>query len=255
MTGQVHFGSHLDSAIAVAAQLVNELTPGRARGREYAAPGDQERAALRVLPPEDGRPPKVTAADAASLGELAGQLRIVFACMDRDDIDGAAAQINTLLTTSGARPVLARHDGQTWHLHYHPMEAGVALSWAAICATGLASVLDSAYADRLGVCSADACDRVFVDASRNGTRRFCSTACQNRVKAAAFRQRRHADTQGTSVDPPGAASEATIHHRPAQPKPPRRASPRGPQRPPGTAFGLRARSSSRPSATRCWPSP
>ena len=28
-----------------------------------------------------------------------------------------------------------------------------------------------------------------VDVSRNGTRRFCSTACQNRVKAAAFRER------------------------------------------------------------------
>jgi hypothetical protein len=30
---------------------------------------------------------------------------------------------------------------------------------------------------------------VFVDVSRNGTKRFCSTACQNRVKAAAFRAR------------------------------------------------------------------
>ncbi|MFC6935784.1 CGNR zinc finger domain-containing protein [Actinomadura yumaensis] len=33
------------------------------------------------------------------------------------------------------------------------------------------------------------CDRVYVDTSRNGTRRFCSTACQNRVKTAAFRAR------------------------------------------------------------------
>jgi predicted RNA-binding Zn ribbon-like protein len=31
---------------------------------------------------------------------------------------------------------------------------------------------------------------VYVDVSRNGTRRFCSTTCQNRVKAAAFRKRR-----------------------------------------------------------------
>jgi hypothetical protein len=34
---------------------------------------------------------------------------------------------------------------------------------------------------------------VYVDTSRNGTRRFCSTSCQNRVKAAAFRAR-HAVT-------------------------------------------------------------
>ena len=32
-------------------------------------------------------------------------------------------------------------------------------------------------------------DRVYLDASKNGTRRFCSTACQNRVKAAAHRAR------------------------------------------------------------------
>jgi predicted RNA-binding Zn ribbon-like protein len=31
---------------------------------------------------------------------------------------------------------------------------------------------------------------VYVDVSRNGTRRFCSTACQNRVKAATYRRRR-----------------------------------------------------------------
>ncbi len=43
--------------------------------------------------------------------------------------------------------------------------------------------------DRLGVCTAPHCDRVYVDTTRNGSRRFCSTACQNRVKAAAFRER------------------------------------------------------------------
>ena len=49
--------------------------------------------------------------------------------------------------------------------------------------------IGSAQADRLGVCQAPVCDRVYVDASKNGTRRFCSTACQNRVKAAAHRAR------------------------------------------------------------------
>jgi predicted RNA-binding Zn ribbon-like protein len=50
-------------------------------------------------------------------------------------------------------------------------------------------VLGSDLYGRLGVCTADRCDRVYVDTSRNGTRRFCSTACQNRIKAAAFRAR------------------------------------------------------------------
>jgi predicted RNA-binding Zn ribbon-like protein len=55
----------------------------------------------------------------------------------------------------------------------------------------LATALGGEYATRLGVCSAPDCDRVYVDTSRNGTRRFCDTACQSRVKAAAHRTRTH----------------------------------------------------------------
>ncbi|MGW7325252.1 CGNR zinc finger domain-containing protein [Streptomyces sp. NPDC054845] len=40
------------------------------------------------------------------------------------------------------------------------------------------------------MCRAVRCDRVYVDTSRNAGRQFCSTACQNRTKAAAFRARK-----------------------------------------------------------------
>src|SRR5262249_31803791 len=89
-----------------------------------------------------------------------------------------------------AQPVLSRHDGEPWHLHFHHPDAGYAEGWSAGMATALASVVGSEHADRLGVCSAPACDRVFADTSRNGTRRFCSTAAQTRVRAAAFRARK-----------------------------------------------------------------
>jgi predicted RNA-binding Zn ribbon-like protein len=69
------------------------------------------------------------------------------------------------------------------------MDDSLSAQWAAPCATGLAVVLGGELHDRLGVCTAPNCDRVYVDTSRNGTRRFCSTACQNRVKTAAFRAR------------------------------------------------------------------
>ena len=58
------------------------------------------------------------------------------------------------------------------------------------CATALAVVLGTEHGGRLGVCTAPRCDRVYVDTSRNATRRFCSASCQNRVKTAAFRARR-----------------------------------------------------------------
>jgi predicted RNA-binding Zn ribbon-like protein len=61
--------------------------------------------------------------------------------------------------------------------------------WTAICAEGLARIVGLQAAHRLGVCSASRCDRVFVDTSKNATRRFCSPACQNRTKMAAFRSR------------------------------------------------------------------
>jgi predicted RNA-binding Zn ribbon-like protein len=62
--------------------------------------------------------------------------------------------------------------------------------WTSITAEAVARLIGAGEQARLGICTADGCDRVFVDASRNGSRRFCSTTCQNRVKTAAFRRRR-----------------------------------------------------------------
>jgi predicted RNA-binding Zn ribbon-like protein len=44
--------------------------------------------------------------------------------------------------------------------------------------------------DRLRVCDAEDCRDVLVDLSKNRSRRYCSTACSNRVNVAAFRARR-----------------------------------------------------------------
>ena len=120
---------------------------------------------------------------------MAAELRGVFEAVSADAVDDAARQVNALLIRTGARPELERHDGQPWHLHFHAADNSLPDGWAAGCATGLAVVLGSDGCDRLGVCTAPRCDRVYVDISRNGTRRYCSTSCQNRVKTAAFRAR------------------------------------------------------------------
>jgi predicted RNA-binding Zn ribbon-like protein len=62
--------------------------------------------------------------------------------------------------------------------------------WTSICAEAMARLIASGHAHRLGTCEDAECNRVFVDVSRNGSRRFCSTTCQNRIKTAAFRRRR-----------------------------------------------------------------
>lgn len=189
----MNFDSHTSGVIAGAVALVNGLTPGVARGRPVTEmTGPALRAAARdVLPTaRDGRRP--SSADATGLQTLAAQLRTVFEAVEMRDLDAAVEVTNRLLERYGARPHLARHDGEAWHLHFHGASAGLVDGWGAGAATGLAVVLGSAAADRLGVCRAAVCDRVYIDSSRNGTRRFCSTACQNRAKASAFRARRQA---------------------------------------------------------------
>lgn len=187
----MNFNSHVDAVVTVAVSLVNALTPGQARGRDYQPPAAEGRPAAVTAALRTGlataRP--VTAAEAADLAATATQLRVVFDAVDAGDVDAAAAQVNAILAASGARPQLDRHDGEPWHLHFHGRTESLAQGWAAGCATGLAVVLGTELYDRLGICTAPRCDRVYVDASRNGTRRFCSTSCQNRVKAAAFRAR------------------------------------------------------------------
>jgi len=187
----------MDAVVTVAVRLVNALTPGQAHGRPYLPPADGARpaavtAALRAAR-SDTR--EVTPGEAAEFAAVAGGLRAVFDAVAADRTDAAAHLVNEMLARTGARPHLDRHDGEPWHLHFHGAEDSLVTGWAAGCATGLAVVLGSDLQGRLGVCTAPRCDRVYVDTSRNATRRFCSTSCQNRVKTAAFRAARHSQGQ------------------------------------------------------------
>ncbi|RFU38155.1 CGNR zinc finger domain-containing protein [Actinomadura logoneensis] len=185
------FNSHSDRVVAAAVGLVNAFTPGERRGRPYTPPADpaERSAAAFGVWNEETEGKALTEAELDELAAVAARLREVFEAVARGDVDGAAERVNRMLADTAARPRLARHDGEPWHLHFHGADSGVSAEWGGPCATGLAVVLGSELHDRLGVCTAPGCDRVYVDTSRNGTRRYCSTACQNRVKTAAFRAR------------------------------------------------------------------
>jgi predicted RNA-binding Zn ribbon-like protein len=183
----VEFNSHTDRVVQVAVDLVNLLTPGEARGHPYTPPAVPADAVSEILRAGGGTV-DATPDEAAELGTYAAVFRDVFATAGTD-LDTAANRVNELLRWTGARPELERHGGSHWHLHFHSADRSLAGGWAAGCAAGLATVIGGPMHNRLGVCTAPHCDRVYVDVSRNGTRRFCSTACQNRVKTAAFRAR------------------------------------------------------------------
>ncbi|HEX5403438.1 MAG TPA: CGNR zinc finger domain-containing protein [Pseudonocardiaceae bacterium] len=191
----MEFDSHTSGVVAATVNSVNVVTAGDQRGRPYRPPTgpdlvDQLTEALGSGELRGRRRPSDL--QVAELSAYLGDLRAVFELRTAGDLDGACRRVNDLLSVTGAIPVLSQHDGERWHLHFHAPEAPWALGWAGSMATSLAIVLGGPSHDRLGVCSAPVCDRVYVDVSRNGTRRFCSTACQNRVKAAAFRERQKA---------------------------------------------------------------
>ncbi|MEU4194810.1 CGNR zinc finger domain-containing protein [Kribbella sp. NPDC026611] len=198
MTGQVSFDSHARSVLAASVEYVNRLTAGYSGGTAYAAPADDPEAITRAVAEAltaIGYPPagmSVPLDDARRLVELAGRMRIVFEAAADGDLDAAATEINALLVDTNARPQLDRGRDRPWSLHFHGPDEQLANGWTAGCAAGLALAVGSDLAGRLGVCAAPQCDRVFVDVSKNGQRRFCSPQCQSRVKAAAHRARQSA---------------------------------------------------------------
>jgi len=186
----VNFDSHVLRLLTVTVRLVNELTPGWAGTLPVEVPTGRTGAnAVAEILALGGPPPQVTQEQARRLTATAAELRAVFEAADAGDIDEAAGVVNALMARTRARPQLDRFAEGRWSLHFHGADDSLVVGWAAGCASALALALGSDLGGRLGVCDAPTCDRVYVDESKNGTRRFCSVRCQGRVKAAAHRSR------------------------------------------------------------------
>ena len=66
----------------------------------------------------------------------------------------------------------------------------IAIRTAADIAIALADAVVDGEASRIGPCSAVDCDALFVDLSRNRSKRFCDRGnCANRTHVAAYRAR------------------------------------------------------------------
>ncbi|GAA2775477.1 hypothetical protein GCM10019017_20370 [Streptomyces showdoensis] len=205
------FDSHVAVLLDQAVALVNTLTDGEARGRDYPAPsgaGLAEAVEAAVPRASSSLPRTMDAAEADYLVSAAERMRAVFQAVQDGDLDAAAATVNGLLLDSGARPHLDRRGDGPWQLHFHGGDESFAAGSTAACATALALAVGGSLVGRLGVCRAGRCDRVYVDTSRNAARQFCSTACQNRTKAAAFRARKGAPEPEEAPAPESASGPA-----------------------------------------------
>lgn len=127
--------------------------------------------------------------DAAELREVhavRAELRSIWTL----DVDRAVVEVNRLLAEADAVPQLRRHDGFGWHIHATEPAASLAERIRVEAALALVDVIRSGATDRLRVCAAEDCDGLLVDLSRNGSKRFCSVRCGNRMNVNAYRERR-----------------------------------------------------------------
>lgn len=170
--------------------LVNALTAGEDGGRPVDVPtGEALQDAVAEAVRTEGYDVRPSLAAARALHAEALRARRVFEALAAGDDASAARLVNEMLVATEARPQLDVDASGAHSLHFHGPDDSFARGWAAGIAAGLAMAIGGDLGSRLGVCSAPACDRVYVDLSKNSHRRFCSTRCQNRVKTAAYRER------------------------------------------------------------------
>ena len=129
--------------------------------------------------------------DLPAAREYRAKLDAVVAACEAGAAQVAIDQINALLSATGAIPQLAAHDGRGPHLHVSNPASPLPERMAAHFAKGLAWLVGSGKISRIRTCASPACNKVFVDFSKNSSRRYCdSRTCGNRMHVAAYRARR-----------------------------------------------------------------
>lgn len=184
MTGQERFDRYVDAGAYVAVDLVNQV-----RSADPAISVEALTTILAVDPPSVAQ---LNGEDVSGFAHLARQLDAVFTHVANDRLDDAATDVNRLLAAHPAHPHLAKETGR-WRLHHHPTDVALVPMWTSICAENLARIIASDDATRLGTCHATGCGRVYLDESKNASRRYCSTPCNNRMRSAMYRRRRAGD--------------------------------------------------------------
>jgi predicted RNA-binding Zn ribbon-like protein len=140
------------------------------------------------------------AGDVPRLRELRARLDAVAVACEMGDSAAAIAGLNALLAETGAVPQIVSHDDRPPHVHVTRASAPLADRIAAHSAMGLAELVVAGAGGRVRTCASPGCDAVFVDLSRNQTRRFCdSRTCGNRVHVAAYRSRHRSPRAATAV--------------------------------------------------------
>jgi predicted RNA-binding Zn ribbon-like protein len=151
------------------------------------------------------------ASDVPRLHDLRGRLDAAAVACENDDVRGAIGALNSLLAETGAVPQIVSHDGRGPHIHVSRATAPLADRIAAHCAMGLAELVVAGARARVRTCASPTCQALFIDLSRNQSRRYCdSRTCGNRLHVAAYRSRHSATAQWPSRSDDGDQSGRNV---------------------------------------------
>jgi len=183
----LHFAPDTEDALEFAVVLGNTVPDASRSGEDELATPEQ----LVALLTENRYSGRVDGdeAELRAVHETRDRVRRTWT-LDRDE---AAVEVNAMLAEAHALPYLMRHDGFDWHLHATAQDAPLAERIRVEIALALVDVIRSDETGRLRVCAADDCTGLLLDLSRNGSKRFCSVRCGNRMNMVAFRARKDQD--------------------------------------------------------------
>ncbi|WP_194819659.1 CGNR zinc finger domain-containing protein [Nocardia sp. XZ_19_385] len=163
----MHFNPYGGAAAELAAQLVNSTS---------------ETDLQQLLDDADYKP--LGSLDERQIRELRRWITRLDAAFDAPSVQ----LLNELLAETTSEPYISTHDGRAPHMHFSRIDLPTVERVKAYTAMGLAELFCDAP-ERIGRCAREGCESVFVDTSRNGRRRFCTTRCSNRVHVAEHRAR------------------------------------------------------------------
>lgn len=130
-------------------------------------------------------------AELSALRDVRGRLRGLW----QVDRDGAVPLVNAMLRDGRALPQLVIHDGYDWHIHATDQSDPLATRILVETAMAFVDVIRSDMYDRVRTCAADDCRGVYIDFSKNGSKRYCDTGnCGNRMNVNAYRRRKASES-------------------------------------------------------------
>jgi len=130
-----------------------------------------------------------TEGEVAAVRALRPRLRRLWTASLPDQV----REVNALLEEGEATPRLVEHGDSGWHVHATRDDAPLTARVTVELAMAMIDVIRSGERERLSVCTGEDCDDVFVDLSRNRSRKFCDGTCGTRANVAAYRARKAAD--------------------------------------------------------------